>query len=163
MRTLMNYCFLEVQTSVASWSMHTCVHDWTFATLNKVVDKSQYWYAFDCVGILIQEDFDSLAHVQWADLTAHALRLGYVSDRRGEIMRGVIEGRLDRFGQPKRALYCHQYLSSCAAAANVAKGPLTHARYATDVGSSLASGSNGGINELDHVIERSDCLFRLAV
>jgi hypothetical protein len=77
MRTLTNYCFLEVQTSVASWSMHTCVHDWSFATLNREVDESQFWYAFDCVGASVeQEDFNSLGHIQFADLTTHALRLG---------------------------------------------------------------------------------------
>ncbi|KAK5079599.1 hypothetical protein LTR70_009280 [Exophiala xenobiotica] len=50
MRRLTNYCFIEVQTSQKSWSIHGCLHDWTFAALNKDVDEEQYWYVFDCVG-----------------------------------------------------------------------------------------------------------------
>ncbi|KIX05938.1 uncharacterized protein Z518_03912 [Rhinocladiella mackenziei CBS 650.93] len=97
MRRLTNYCFLEMQTSVASWSMHTSVHDWTFSALNKVVDEKQYWYAFDCVGASVeQEDFNSLGYSHLADLTAHALRLGYVSGSRGEIMEGLTGDRLGK-------------------------------------------------------------------
>ncbi len=55
-RKLTSYCFLEVQTAVASWSMHTCVHDWTLAALNEVVDERQYWYTFDCVGASIEQE-----------------------------------------------------------------------------------------------------------
>ena len=97
MRQLTKYCFLEVQTSVASWSMHTCVHDWTLATLNEVVDEKQYWYAFDCVGASIeQEDSNSLGHFRLTDVTAHALRLGHVSDHRGDVMENLITNRLSR-------------------------------------------------------------------
>ncbi|KAK5202230.1 hypothetical protein LTR41_012026 [Exophiala xenobiotica] len=95
MRKLTDYCFLEVQTSVASWSMHTCVHDWTFAALNQVVDEKQYWYAFDCVGTSVEgEDSYSLGHARLDDLTAHALRLGHVSDQRGGIMKSLNNNRL---------------------------------------------------------------------
>ena len=63
-----------------SWSMHTCVHDWTLAVLNKDIDVQQYWYAFDCVGASINEDeWDSLGHIIYARLAAHATRL--VHDR----------------------------------------------------------------------------------
>jgi tetratricopeptide (TPR) repeat protein len=97
MRKLTSYCFLEVQTSVGSWSMHSCVHDWTFAALNKVVDEKQYWYTFDCVGASVeQEDLGSLGHSHLADLTAHALRLGHVNDHRGEVMDCLIDDRLGR-------------------------------------------------------------------
>ncbi|KAK5206781.1 hypothetical protein LTR72_012507, partial [Exophiala xenobiotica] len=95
MRKLTDYCFVEVQTSVASWSMHTCVHDWTFAALNQVVDEKQYWYAFDCVGTSVeQEDFDSLGHFRLTDLTAHAIRLGHISDHRGDVMKSLDDERL---------------------------------------------------------------------
>jgi hypothetical protein len=33
--------------------MHACVHDWTLAGLNKMVDSDSYWYAFDCVAHLV--------------------------------------------------------------------------------------------------------------
>ncbi|KAK5263058.1 hypothetical protein LTR96_011509 [Exophiala xenobiotica] len=97
MRKLTDYCFVEVQTSVASWSMHTCVHDWTFAALNQVVDEKQYWYAFDCVGTSVeQEDFDSLGHFRLTDLTAHAIRLGHISDHRGDVMKSLDDERLGK-------------------------------------------------------------------
>ncbi|KAK5218133.1 hypothetical protein LTR47_011769 [Exophiala xenobiotica] len=97
MRKLTDYCFVEVQTSVASWSMHTCVHDWTFAALNLVVDEKQYWYAFDCVGTSVeQEDFDSLGHFPLTNLTAHAIRLGQVSDHRGDVMKSLNNNRLGK-------------------------------------------------------------------
>ncbi|KAK5399987.1 hypothetical protein LTR06_011353 [Exophiala xenobiotica] len=97
MRKLTDYCFLEVQTSVASWSMHTCVRDWTLATLNQVVDEKQYWYAFDCVGTSVEhEDFDFLGHFRLTDLTAHAIRLGYISDHRGDVMKSLDHERLGK-------------------------------------------------------------------
>ncbi|KAF3481566.1 kinesin light chain [Arthroderma uncinatum] len=48
MGTLTKYCFLEVQTVDAQtqlglWSMHSCVHDWTLATLNRDIDAEKYW------------------------------------------------------------------------------------------------------------------------
>lgn len=49
MRTLAEHCFLESQPKLKRWSMHTCVHDWVLARLNKTIDQQQYWYAFDCV------------------------------------------------------------------------------------------------------------------
>lgn len=38
MRTLTGYCFLDSQTGLKIWSMHACVHDWTVAELNKIID-----------------------------------------------------------------------------------------------------------------------------
>jgi hypothetical protein len=64
MRTLATYCFLEVRMPLQSWSMHACIHDWTLATLNRVIDPQQYWYAFDCVAASINhDDWDSLGHL----------------------------------------------------------------------------------------------------
>ncbi|RMZ79634.1 hypothetical protein DV737_g3329, partial [Chaetothyriales sp. CBS 132003] len=97
MRRLTNYCFLEVQTSAESWSMHTCVHDWTLSALNLVMDEKQYWYSFDCVDALIaQEDFNSLGYFRLTDLTAHALRLGDVGHHRGGIMETLHYDRLGK-------------------------------------------------------------------
>jgi tetratricopeptide (TPR) repeat protein len=97
MRTLTDYCFLEVQTALKSWSMHTCVHDWTAAALNKVIDAQHYWYAFDCVAASINEDDrDSFGQLFYARLAAHATRL--VQDRfhRNNLMENIVPDRLHR-------------------------------------------------------------------
>lgn len=79
MGKLTDYCFLEVQASMQSWSMHTCVHDWTFATLNELKNKQQYQYAFDCVEASVRkEDWGHLDSVKYSDLTAHALKLEHI-------------------------------------------------------------------------------------
>jgi hypothetical protein len=81
MRILTDYCFVEVrkatkQQATESWSMYNCVHDWTLAALNKVIDARQYWYTFDCIAASINEDdWDSLGHLSYARLAAHATRL----------------------------------------------------------------------------------------
>ena len=80
MRTLTDYCFVEVPTVLGLWSMHSCVHDWTLAVLNEAVDVQQYWYAFNCVAASVDEDeWDLFGHVIYARLAAHATRL--VHDR----------------------------------------------------------------------------------
>lgn len=73
MGTLVDYCFLEVPTEERKWSMHACVHDWIVAGLNRKPDLQQYWYAFDCVaGSINPNDQDSLAHLSYSHLAAHA-------------------------------------------------------------------------------------------
>jgi tetratricopeptide (TPR) repeat protein len=90
MGTLTDYCFLEVQASTASWSMHTCVHDWALATLNQTIDKIHYWYAVKCVGALTDEkDFGSLADVGSIDLAAHAHRLEQICRGHGNLTEDV--------------------------------------------------------------------------
>lgn len=60
--------------------MHTCVHDWTLAALNTVIDPQQYWYAIDCVAASINEnDWDVPRHLKYARLSTHASWL--VQDR----------------------------------------------------------------------------------
>lgn len=78
MRELTDYCFLEVSTE--AWSMHACVHDWTFASLNRVPDKTQYQYAVDCVVSLIggADQKKSLSRIEFSDLAVHALRLEHI-------------------------------------------------------------------------------------
>jgi len=76
MGTLTKHCFLEVQTATKSWTMHTCVHDWTLASLNKVIDGREYWYAFDCIAASINDDdWHSLRLRNYARVAAHATRL----------------------------------------------------------------------------------------
>jgi len=99
MRTLTDYCFLEVQVSSSSWSMHMCVHDWTIATLDHdhATIKTQYWYAFDCIGALAEEeDWNSLANVGLSDLAAHARRLEHVCRDHSEAIEHVIPRRINR-------------------------------------------------------------------
>jgi tetratricopeptide (TPR) repeat protein len=76
MGTLVDYCFVEVHLGTLSYSMHACVHDWTFGGLNKVIDTQSYWYAFDCIANSInKEDWDFLGHLRYAHLAHHAARL----------------------------------------------------------------------------------------
>ena len=97
MRTLTDYCFLEVQVATRSWSMHMCVHDWTLATLNQVTDKVNFGYAFDCVGALVErEEWDSLANVRLLDLAAHALRLEYICKDHYELTGSLVPNQLSR-------------------------------------------------------------------
>jgi tetratricopeptide (TPR) repeat protein len=76
MRVLADYCFIEVQLKTQSFSMHSCVHDWTLAGLNKNVDSWSYWYAFDCTANSIcDEDWDTFGQIQYAQLALLAVRL----------------------------------------------------------------------------------------
>lgn len=76
MRTLVEYCLVEMQAGRQSYSIHSCVHDWTLGELNRVIDLQLYWYAFDCVAASISEDdWEVLGHVQYARLSHHGARL----------------------------------------------------------------------------------------
>ncbi|KAK5198067.1 hypothetical protein LTR92_002312 [Exophiala xenobiotica] len=76
MRSLTDYCFIEVQTAPSSWSMHNCIHDWALAMLNKDLDGPQLWYVFDCVAVSIKgADQDSFGRLIYNHLAAHAIRL----------------------------------------------------------------------------------------
>ncbi|KAJ6092559.1 hypothetical protein N7486_007848 [Penicillium sp. IBT 16267x] len=80
MRILTRYCFLEVQPTSESWSMHNCVHDWTLAILNKEIDTQHYWYAVDCIAASMNgADEDYFGHISYSRLAAHATRLRYIS------------------------------------------------------------------------------------
>ena len=64
MRTLVDYCLVEVQYTTYSYSTHGCVHDWTLGELNKTIDSQLYWYAFDCVaGSIDEDDWNTLGQV----------------------------------------------------------------------------------------------------
>ena len=96
MRTLIDYCFVEVQAALRSWSMHSCVHDWTLATLNQVIDVQQYWYAFDCVAASIDEDdWDLFGHILYTRLAAHATRPVHHRFYRNGLTYHIDDTRLD--------------------------------------------------------------------
>ncbi|KAL4935205.1 hypothetical protein BDV06DRAFT_133555 [Aspergillus oleicola] len=95
MKTLTDHCFLEVQTSMSSWSMHICMHDWTLTVLNKDIDSKQYWYAFNCVAASIPSDsMDSLGHPSFFRLTAHATRLVHQHFLQSITLDKAVPGRL---------------------------------------------------------------------
>ncbi|KAK5063004.1 hypothetical protein LTR84_005080 [Exophiala bonariae] len=80
MKTLTDYCFLEVQRTdletTTSWTMHNCIHDWAVLVLNHDIDVQNYWYAFDCVAVSANVDENyTLELLSFARLAAHALRL----------------------------------------------------------------------------------------
>ncbi|KAJ5732695.1 hypothetical protein N7493_004176 [Penicillium malachiteum] len=76
MGVLVGYYFLDVHQTSDSWSMHNCVHDWTLAALNKDIDATYYWYAFDCVSASINyNDRNDFLKLSYSPLAAHATRL----------------------------------------------------------------------------------------
>lgn len=79
MKKLVEYCFMEVQWTIKSYSIHACVYNWTLAGLNRLVDShNYYWYAFDCVAHSIDPDeWEFLGHVRHARLAPHGARLTY--------------------------------------------------------------------------------------
>jgi hypothetical protein len=76
MITLARYCLIEGHHQTGSYSLHVCVHDWTLNGLNRDIDISQYWLAFDCVASHVHlEDWDNLYALRYRRLTPHAVRL----------------------------------------------------------------------------------------
>lgn len=95
--TLVDYCFLEVQATTQSYSMHNCIHHWVLAGLNKTPDKELYWYAFDCV--LAGIDFDDqeyLGHLRYACLAPHASHLVHPWLSSDEIFYAVEADRISK-------------------------------------------------------------------
>ncbi|KAK5093562.1 hypothetical protein LTS08_008886 [Lithohypha guttulata] len=75
---LVDYCFPEVQHASQSYSMHSCVHDWTLGELNATMSSELYWYAFDCVAKDIEDDdWYLFSHVKYSHMSQHARRLAY--------------------------------------------------------------------------------------
>lgn len=80
-RVLVEYCFTEVQsTTIRTFSIHTCIHDWTLVGLNQNVDSQSYWYAFDCIAKLISDkEWNTFGRIQYAQLILYAVRLTHVN------------------------------------------------------------------------------------
>lgn len=74
MGILAEYCFIEVQSGTRSYSVHSCVHDWTLGELNRVLDPQLYWYAFTCVSGSLDQPIH-LEKRQYARFTRHGVRL----------------------------------------------------------------------------------------
>ncbi|KAK5080183.1 hypothetical protein LTS08_008757 [Lithohypha guttulata] len=78
MRTLVDYCFVEVQSGTQTYTIHTCVHDWTLNGLNQQIESWSYWYAFDCVAeSIVGERWEDLKHLPYAQFVPHAIRLAH--------------------------------------------------------------------------------------
>lgn len=79
MATLIDYCLVQVQPETQSYSIHNCVHDWTLAELNKVVDSQLYWYAVSCVAARIDMSGQKpyFRELKYARLTRHAIRCAH--------------------------------------------------------------------------------------
>lgn len=75
MRTLSEYCFVEAHTLTQSYSLHNCVHDWTLGELNKDIEPSLYWYAFDCVAANIPDHMNALGPLCDKRPVRHVIRL----------------------------------------------------------------------------------------
>jgi tetratricopeptide (TPR) repeat protein len=77
-RTLADFCLVETHAATESYSLHTCVHDWTLSSLNRVIDVTLYNLAFRCIRKSINEDeADQLAFSQNRRLVPHAIRLDH--------------------------------------------------------------------------------------
>lgn len=76
MRILIDYCFIELHTTTQTYSVHTCVHDWSMSRLNTEVEAELFWYAFDCVAKSIEvEDWGHIAKARLALFVPHAMSL----------------------------------------------------------------------------------------
>lgn len=97
MSTLSRYCFLEVDTITESYSMHSCVHDWTLGELNRELDPRLYWYAFDCVAAnLDKDDWTTLGQVKYGRISQHGMRLTNHRFKVCDMSKEGLSARLDK-------------------------------------------------------------------
>jgi tetratricopeptide (TPR) repeat protein len=76
MQVLIRHCLVETHHQTGSYSLHTCVHDWTLDGLNHQIDARRYWLAFDCVASHIgADDWEHLSAIRYQRFTGHAKRL----------------------------------------------------------------------------------------
>ncbi len=93
MLVLTRYCLVETHHETDSYSLHTCVHDWTLDGLNREVDWSQHWLAFDCVASHIgADDWEYMSDSRYQLFVGHAMRLVHgrfavVADQQHSISR----------------------------------------------------------------------------
>ncbi|KOS41254.1 hypothetical protein ACN38_g7863 [Penicillium nordicum] len=97
MGVMVRYYFLDVHQTSDSWSMHNCVHDWTLAGLNKDIDATYYWYAFDCISASINDnDKNDFAKLSYSPLAAHATRLVQQRLCQNHVIYDIAAHRLDQ-------------------------------------------------------------------
>lgn len=97
MGVLVDSYFVDIHQACESCSMHNCVHDWTLAVLNKDIDATYYWYAFDCVSAAIKGDnVDGFAKVSYSPLSAHATRLAQQRLCQNDVIYDIAPPRLDQ-------------------------------------------------------------------
>src|SRR5271154_2503222 len=97
MTTLVRYGLVEGHYQTGSYSLHVCVHDWTLDGLNRDIDTSQYWLAFDCVtGHIRLEDWDNLSALGYCRLTPHAVRLVHERFQRAGGQQEWLQSELSR-------------------------------------------------------------------
>ncbi|KAJ5344404.1 TPR repeat protein [Penicillium brevicompactum] len=95
MGVLAEYYFLDTQQTSGSWSMHNCVHDWTLAALNKDIDATYYWYAFDCISASINDnDKNDFGKLSYSPLAAHATRLVQQRLCQNDVIYDIVPRRL---------------------------------------------------------------------
>ena len=100
MTTLARYCLVEGHHQTGSYSLHVCVHDWTLNSLNRDIDTSQYWLAFDCVaGHVHLEDWDNLSGLKYRRLTPHAVRLMHERFQRAGSQQEWVQSRAEVIGK----------------------------------------------------------------
>jgi tetratricopeptide (TPR) repeat protein len=97
MTVLKRYCLVETHHDTDSYSLHTCVHDWTLDGLNAEINWSQYWLAFDCVASHIgAEDWDYLAEIRYKRFVGHARRLVHNRFKVADDQHDSVQVRLDQ-------------------------------------------------------------------
>lgn len=66
---------METQPTRASYSLHSCVHDWAPAHLHLTVSEQLCWYAVECVAASIdKDDWEVLGQVRYGRLAQHRVR-----------------------------------------------------------------------------------------
>lgn len=87
MGTLVDYCLVEAHPATQSYSIHSCVHDWTLVELNKAIDPQLYWYSLNCIASSTREnDWESLGQLSCARLARHAARCAHYRFRQSVLL-----------------------------------------------------------------------------
>ncbi|KAK5058277.1 hypothetical protein LTR69_006681 [Exophiala sideris] len=94
-RVLARYCLVETNYRTGSYSLHTCVHDWTLNGLNREIDVNPYWLAFDCVARNIGTgDFYDLSLIRFQRFTEHTKRLVHGPFHTAACQQSFVRSRL---------------------------------------------------------------------
>lgn len=94
MAVLAQHRFVEAKGEAGFYAMHNCIHDWTLASLNRVLDVQSYMYAFNCVASMISvDDMDMLVHLKYSDLAILATRLTHSRFLEDETLAKAVENR----------------------------------------------------------------------